>query len=89
MLGHRGRKVGGGGNWEIGIDVYTLLILCIIWITPENILHGPGNSSQCYVVISMGRKSKKEGIRTHTADSLCCTAELNTTVVKQLYSNKN
>ena len=26
-------------NWEIGIDIYTLLILCIKYITVENILH--------------------------------------------------
>ena len=26
-------------NWEIGIDTYTLLILCIKYITIENILY--------------------------------------------------
>ena len=28
---------GGGMNWEIGIDMYTLL--CIKWITNKNLLH--------------------------------------------------
>ena len=39
--GHQGGKVatGGGGvmNWEIGIDIYTLI--CIKWITNKNLLY--------------------------------------------------
>ena len=39
--GHQGGKVGcgwsgGGMNWEIGIDIYTLI--CIKWITNKNLL---------------------------------------------------
>ena len=34
----------GGMNWEIGIDIYTLLILCIKQITNENLLYSTGNS---------------------------------------------
>ena len=48
---------GGNGvdwmNWEFGIDIYTLLILCIKGITAE-----------LYSVLCgdlMGRKSKKQG----------------------------
>ena len=37
-------------NWEIGIDIYTLLMLCIKWITNENLLCSTGNSTQCSVV---------------------------------------
>ena len=42
MYGHQGGKVTGGGgggvmNWEIGIDIYTLI--CIKWITNKNLLH--------------------------------------------------
>ena len=44
-------------NWEIGIDIYTLLY--IKQITDENLLDSMGNSSQCSVATSMGRKSKK------------------------------
>ena len=39
--GHQGGKVTGGGggggamNWEIGIDVYTLM--CIKWMTNKNL----------------------------------------------------
>ena len=39
--GHQGGKVEGGGgggmNWEIGIDMYTLI--CIKWITNKNLLY--------------------------------------------------
>ena len=40
--GHQGGKVAGrwhGGvmNWEIGIDIYTLI--CIKWITNNNLLY--------------------------------------------------
>ena len=32
-------EAGGGMNWKIETDVYTLLILCIKMITNENLLH--------------------------------------------------
>ena len=51
-----------GTNWKIGIDIYTLLILCIKDITNENLLISTGNGTQCFVVTLMGRKSKKKGI---------------------------
>ena len=36
--GGKWRGVGGGGmNWEIGIDTYTLI--CIKWITNKNLLY--------------------------------------------------
>ena len=39
---------GGGMDWEIGIDMYTLL--CIKQITNENRLYSTGNSTRCSVV---------------------------------------
>ena len=45
--GPRGER-GGGMNWKIGIDIYTLL--CIKQITNENLLYSTGNSTQCSVV---------------------------------------
>ena len=40
--GHQGGKAAGGGggsvmNWEIGIDMYTLM--CIKWMTSKNLLY--------------------------------------------------
>ena len=42
---------GRGGLDELGdgIDIYTLLILCIKWITSENLLCSSRNSTQCSV----------------------------------------
>ena len=37
-------------NWEVGIDIYTLLILCIKQINNENMLHSTRNSTQFPVV---------------------------------------
>ena len=43
MYVHQGGKVaggrggGGGMNWEIGIDIYTLI--CIKWIANKNLLY--------------------------------------------------
>ena len=44
------RERGGGMNWETGIDMYTLLILCIQQMTNENLLYSTGNSTQCSVL---------------------------------------
>ena len=38
--------VGGGRKWETGIDIYTLLLLCVKWITNENLPYSAGNSTQ-------------------------------------------
>ena len=43
-------KGGDGMTCEIGIDIYTLLILSIKWITKENLLYSTVNSSQFIVV---------------------------------------
>ena len=58
--GYQGGKGGGGMNWEIGIDIYTLVYMK--QVTNENLLCNTGNSTQCSVVTQMGRESKKEWI---------------------------
>ena len=46
-----GHQVGEGGrggiNWETGIDTFTLLIICIEYITNENLRYSSGNSASC------------------------------------------
>ena len=42
-------SVGKGGYWEVGIDIYTLLILCIKQLTNEKLLYSTGNYTQCSV----------------------------------------
>ena len=58
--GKRGRV-----NWKIGIDIYTLLILCIKQITDKNLPQSTGNSTQCSVVTYIGRKFKTEGLHVY------------------------
>ena len=62
--GYQGGKVGGGGgggmNWEIGIDIYTLLY--IKQINKKNLLFSTGNSTQYSVMTYIGVESKKEWI---------------------------
>ena len=41
---------GSGMNCKTGIDLYILLILCIKYITNENLLYSSGNSTQRSVV---------------------------------------
>ena len=53
-------KVGGGINWEIGIDIDT--VLYIKQITNKDLLYRPGNSAQYSVMAYMGKESKKEWI---------------------------
>ena len=45
--------IGGNGsrvNWEMKIDVYTLLTPRVKQTTNEDLLYGPGNTTQCSVV---------------------------------------
>ena len=48
----------GGINWEMGIDIYTLLRQ----ITNKYPWYSTGNSTQDSVMIHMGKESKKERI---------------------------
>ena len=75
MYGHQGGK-GGAMNWEIGIDIYTLLILCIRQITHENLLYSSGNSVLCG---DLNGKEKRGDLCIHIADSLCSTVATSTT----------
>ena len=61
---HQG-GMGSRMDWEIGTDIYTLLILCIKWITNENLLYSTGNSAQCFAVTYMGRKYIRDGIHVY------------------------
>ena len=52
--------MGGGINWEIVIDIYTLLH--IKYITNKNVLNNTGNSTQYSVMTYLVIESKKEWI---------------------------
>ena len=66
----------GGRNWEIGTDIY---VLGMKRITDENLQHRELYSVLCGDVNE--KEIQKGGdICTHVADSLCCTAEIDTTL---------
>ena len=54
---------GGGINWEIEIDIHTLLY--IKQITHKDLLYSTGNSTHYPVMTYMGKESKKEWIYVH------------------------
>ena len=61
--GYRGGGGGGregGINWEIGIDIDTLLY--IRQITNKDLPYSTGNSMQYFVMVYMGKESEKEWI---------------------------
>ena len=56
--GYQEGKSGGRLNWEIVIDIYTLLY--IKKITNKDLLYSVGNASQCSITAYMGKESKKK-----------------------------
>ena len=73
----------GGTNREIRFDINTLP--CVKWIASGNLLYSTGSSAWCSVTTQMGGRGRgevREGgdVCIHTADSLHCTAETNTTL---------
>ena len=61
----------GRTNWEVEIDIYTLLY--IKQVTNEYLLYSTGNSAHYSVMAYMGKESKKEWIYVCICitDSLC------------------
>ena len=57
-FGYQEGKSGGRLNWEMVIDIYTLLH--IKRITNKDLLYSMGNSSRCSIMAYMGKESKKE-----------------------------
>ena len=64
----------GGMNWEIRIDIYTLPF--IKEITNKDLLYTTGNSTQ----YSNDLYGYGVDICVYITDSLCCIAEINTTL---------
>ena len=55
---------GGGMNWEIGIDMYTLI--CIKWITNKNLLYKKINK----IKFKNSKKKKKQLLLYHIFQKL-------------------
>ena len=54
---------GVGRNWEIGVDIFTLLH--VKQINNEDLLYSTANSAQYSVMTYMGKESEKEWIHLH------------------------
>ena len=67
-----------GMNWEIGIDIYTSLTQCVKSVTNKNLLYSTGNFTLWWPKWEGNLKQRDKCAS--TADSLCSTAETNTTL---------
>ena len=67
-------------NWEIGIAIYTLLILCVKQMTNEPTVQHRELCSRLCGDLNGKEIPKREDVRIHVADSLCHTVETNTTL---------
>ena len=75
----KGEEGGGGGkDWEFGISRCKLLY--IGWINNKVLLYSTGNYIQYPVINHNGKDYEKEYIYICITESLCCTAEINTTL---------
>ena len=63
-------------DWEFGVSRYKLLY--IEWIKNKVLLYSTGNYIQYPVINHNGKEYEKIYIR--ITESLCCTAEINTTL---------
>ena len=71
---------GSGMNWEVRIDVHTLLILWVKEVADADLLH---SQELCSVLCDdlHGREIQNRGdICVHTADSLRCMSGVNRTL---------
>ena len=73
---HRQRT--GGMEWEFGVSRCKLLY--IRWINNKVLLYNTGNYIQCPGVNYNGKEYEKEYRCMCITESLCCTAEINTTL---------
>ena len=67
----------GGIEWEFGVSRCKLLY--IEWINNKVLLYSTGNYVQ-YPVINHRERNMKRNVCMCITESLCCTAEINTTL---------
>ena len=72
-----GGRGGGKEGWEVGVSICKLLY--IEWINNKVLLYSTGNHIKYPMINHNGRECKKN-VYIHTTESLCCTAEINTTL---------
>ena len=75
--GCQGEGVGAGMEWEVGVSRCKLLF--IEWINKNVLLYSTENYIQ-YPMINHNGKEYKNRMYTCITESLCCTADINTTL---------
>ena len=80
LTGCQQGRMGVRDSWVIWINIHTLLYLK--WITNMVLLHGTGNSAQCYMA-ALDRRGVwgRTDTRICMAESLCCPTEIITTLL--------
>ena len=74
----RGRGSGRGMDWEFGVSRCKLLY--IEWINNKVLLYSTGNHIHYPVINHNGKEYEKQCIYIYITESLCCIAEINTTL---------
>ena len=72
-----GEKVGGGMEWEVGVSRHKLLY--VEGINNKVLTYSTGNYIQ-YLVLNHNGKEHKKRMYTCITESVCYTAEINTTL---------
>ena len=71
----RGKKIGGGIDWEFGVDMYTSLFK---QITNKGLIYSTRSSAPYSVITYMRKNLKKVDIDIFITESLCYIPETNT-----------
>ena len=77
-----------GMNWKIGVDTYTLLILCIKEISKRTYCTAQRTLLSALWWLKWEGNPKRGNICIHIADPLCCTVETNTMLYYFLLCSK-
>ena len=73
----KGEGAGGGMKWEVGVSRCKLLYL--EWINNKVLLSSTENYIQYPMINHNGKEYLKKNVHICITESLCCTAEINTT----------
>ena len=74
----KGEGVGGEMEWEV--EVSRCKLLHIEWINNKVLLYSTGNYIQYPMINHNGKEYFKKNVYICITESLCCTAEINTTL---------
>ena len=77
-LGFKGKRYGRGVDWKLGISRCKLLYTG--WINNKIILYSTGDYIHYSVINHNGKEYEKECVCVYVTESLCCTAEINTSL---------